>query len=213
MTLKFNLEDNLDEVGVFFSKDTKQMIVRSVRRSIRLASKRLRSDTIDVIRRDYAFQSKKEVKKFLKERVMLKGNALHRFLFEITVRARGPQLIRFVRGNKSPRNQRGVSPKKRRPLTIEIRPGARRKDRSLFIALASNGNPIVFRRKSNKRPRGSGEILAQRAPAVSRAITPQRRTWLARRAIERMNKAFVADMSFRLQNASGSLKIRARRAA
>jgi hypothetical protein len=110
--------------------------------------------------------NKDQKKTFLYTLDKLKGK-LHELSITLMVSSRSPSLLRFVRGNKEPRNQKGIKPSRRKKVIVEVTPGKRQKLDKGFIVKGKYNQKIVAQHargaKWNPRKGGTRFIWGQRS--------------------------------------------------
>lgn len=123
--------------------------------------------------------SVKEIKtKFINVEKARKGL----LLATVTISARELTMIRFIKGPKRPRKQKGIEVRKRKPLRAAVDKGKTRILKGAFIAFPHKGKPQVFRRMSDTKRVGRRKVQKLRIlrtpslavlvdrPQLSRAI-------------------------------------------
>ena len=91
------------------------------------------------------------------------GMNINQMEAQIKISGESISLIRFVKGSKLPRSQKGISVRKRKALRFEVKPSLIRARQKLFIARGKSNNVHVFLRAGNK-------IIKQNAPGLAQVF-------------------------------------------
>lgn len=168
--IRINIEDSLDDMNVFLTKARTDALVKAAKSSMnRGISKSNTSSRKQIRKRLYRLKAS-EVKTMLKPNKTSSKVDLQGLEVGLASRQRGPTMMRFVKGQKSPRKQKGIPVAKRKPVRVEIRPGRTHKLGRAFIAKAKGDRNQVFRRKG----KDSNPIAVQRLPRLSIAFFEQK---------------------------------------
>lgn len=164
-------------------KDMQKRLERLNHKALPKANKRAINRSLIAIRKD----SIKDIQKFYKLKrgdLVKSGNALGSaialrkasgtslgFMFgEVKFSNKPINMLKFVSGKKAPRDQKGVSPKRRRKIKVEVTPGQKKTKQLDFIQRGKNGKMFVFRRRKGTVKNGKEVLAAQKIPSLSVAL-------------------------------------------
>ena len=163
--LNIQIETNLKEVDVFLTGLKEKALVKSTRRSLNRTLSQFQTQLNRKIRQRRKLKASEIKRRFLRLE-KAKGNMLRTMNAELAVSGDPVGLIRFVIGKKEPKSQAGIPVNKRKPITVQIRPGKRTKLEHVFIAKGKGGKNQVFRRKTTK----SFPIVKQSTASLSKMV-------------------------------------------
>ena len=178
MAIKVDLISNLDELQLFLKDLPKKMVPKANRMAIRRTSKILVTESVRAIRKVRSLGAREIRKDFFKTKLMVQGFDVNQHRAELAIRKRPVSLIRFVRGSKNPRPQRGIKVRRRRPLRVSVVPGKTSTLQDAFIAKGRGNRNHVFRRRTVKNT----PIIKQSIPSLHLLFTEKE----FRRPIERI---------------------------
>lgn len=164
---------HIKEVDRLLNGLEKRDMAKLVRRVLNKTATRAKTQTSKTIRQFRKIKASEVNRRLLRIR-KASGNDPMRMFSSVSVSGKPLTMLRFVKGDKSPPKpkSKGISPRKRRSLRVEIVPGKTKRLVNSFVqrGRARNtvkpGNTLVFRRQTKRRL----PIAAQIVPAVSRLI-------------------------------------------
>lgn len=185
----------LKKVDTLLKTLPKKVITRSVRQGFNRGIRAVRSDAIKLVffKRKFAKGKSAVARRFKLD--LATGNKLEGLVARLKAQTRSINIINFVKGPKRPRDQKGISPKDRKPLRFEIIRGKSTIHGKAFIAVArrgkqtkGKGNTLVFIRRK-KEGRRRGVLIPKAVPGVSSVIDePAVENLLRRRVNERVKR-------------------------
>ena len=119
---------------------------------------------------------------------------------QLEFQSRGLALIEFVRGSKSPTEQKGIKVKSRRKVRVEVKPGRKYVVRGGFIARTQARGIQVFKRtRKNRR-----DLLMQTTPSLGQLLLRDTKNKIAAtlqtRGAQLFRKNFMQDLEFRVSD-------------
>lgn len=188
MSLEVTLIHNLKKVEADFRRLKSRGIVNATRKAL---NKTVVSTNVKIAREFAKVRALKigVIKKDFLTMVKARGSDFNKLSARVIISGRSVQLIRFVSGDKSPRNQKGVKPvSRRRKLRVRVIPGKSNVRGKLFIAKSHRGKNLVFRRIGNKRTPSKRD--KQKGPIAVR-VTPSLATIFKRQKFQSRIETFV----------------------
>jgi len=183
--IKIDIEHSLDDMNVWLTKSRTNLLFKAAKSAMNRGISKSNTSSKKQIRKKVYRLKASEVKSMLgMNKVRGSTGRLDGLEVGLKSRQRGPTMIRFVKGQKTPRKQKGIPVSKRKPVRVEIRPGRTHKLGRAFIAKAKGDRNQVFRRKG-KEP---NPIAVQRLPRLSIAFFQER--GYRERVIETFRKTF-----------------------
>lgn len=194
INVNISLEKDLNEIKVFLDEFRTKALVNATRKSFNRTVSTLRTRSNKEVREHRKLKAGEINRRFF--RVMkARGSRLDRLEASLDISGDPISLIRFVKGDKNPRNQKGIKVKKRKPLKVEVKPGRRVQLKSAFIAKGSGGKNQIFRRRTGKR----NPIVKQSVPALSTLFSRDRfRAPLEAFANAKLSQEFERTFEFEL---------------
>ena len=158
MAIQIKIEHNLTDLSATLDKIKRRAATTAVRQALNRTIMSTRSQTNKAFRQERKLKVSDINNKYTSIK-RATGLNIDTMQSEIRIKSKSLSLINFVRGQKLPRAQKGISVVKRKPLKFEIKPNAIKDRRHLFIARGKSGNVHVFRRQGKK-------LLKQNAPGL-----------------------------------------------
>lgn len=195
MSFKISInDDDLGEILLKFRRLNERQLGNATRQALNKTLTKMRGITQKRILQTYALK-KKDTKGGLKERKAF-GTDIHKMRAILFIKGRPIPLIKFVKGNKEPRNNKGKSIKSRAKLKVEVKRGQPKSRRDIFIVRGHGGQNVVVRRQKSKRARPLGG--RESAPGLSTIIRrPETSMAILKLAKRRLHKEL--DRSLNLQ--------------
>lgn len=137
----------------------------------------------------------RDIKKDFFTLVRARGSDFARLNAQLIVSNKVLSLIRFIVGPREGRSQKGIPVRKRKPVTVHVRPGRRVKLKGAFVAKGRGGNNQIFRRRTKK----STPIVKQSVPSLASLFNrPKFRVPLETFAQQRFEIEFNRAFEFQL---------------
>lgn len=161
MSLKISIQDNFLDLAEAFKELDARQLEAAGRRAINRTLITMRKEAIIEITKRVKIKSKELRERYisldkpganvstLEGSIVFSGESLH--------------LMKFVKGDRSPIQQKGIPIKRRRKLKVEITPGKRFILKGGFIQKANS--PQVFKRGRDSK------LIRQTAPSIAFMIT------------------------------------------
>lgn len=175
MALKIKLESDIEKaiqrLGTFknrtVAKLTRQTLNRTLKKGNTVASKEIRKER-KISKAELDGSKKKGFRGLLSQRKAV-GSVIDRMQATLSASTRTLGFIRFVpKGQRKKQLQRGISPKKRKKLSIEIKPGRKRKLPSAFIQRGGKNNTLQVFRRLSKKNNGKHTLLRQAVQSIAK---------------------------------------------
>lgn len=179
-------KDALKKLDVFLTRFNDKALTTAFKKASNTALRKLSTQANKQLRTRRKLK-KSEIKSDYFTEKKAFGTRLTQMRASLEIASKPISLIRFLKGNKSPRPQSGIPVKKRKLLKIEIVPGKTVRTKA-FIAKGRNNNNHLFRRRTkNQTP-----IVKQATKALSVVVTRNKlRRPLERFAGNELNKEFT----------------------
>lgn len=203
MSLTISLDQkSINKTILKLEKFNDKAITKATRQAINKTVIKLQSL---VIRRLLLMRKLKkgELKKRFTSTRKARGNDINAMRGIVEIKGTTVSLIRFVKGSKDPRKQKGISVRKRRPIKVEVIPGRVTRVKGAFIAKGSGGKNQLFRRIDNKlrkkKGKQKGPIAKQASAALSLLIQrAEVKAALIKFANRELGKQFETALKFQL---------------
>lgn len=204
MSLNITLTDNLKKVAADFRGIKNKAIVNATRKAL---NKTVVSTGVKIAREFKKVRALKigVIKKDFLKLVKARGSNFAKLQAMVIISGRRVQLIRFVSGDKSPRNQKGLAVSKRRKLRVRVIPGKSNVRGKIFIAKSHGGKNLVFRRIDNKlnkskRAKQKGPLAVRTTPAFTTIFKRQKfqrgiETFVGRRLLIEFDRAIKLELA------------------
>ena len=198
MSFDVKLTDNFFEVLDAFKELDTNAILSAARRALNRTIVTVRKESFVEIKRHVKVKSG-ELRKDYTWLEKAKGGGVDSVEAAVHFSRAPLPLLLFVKGSKTPIQQKGIRVKARRRLTVEIQPGKKLKIQSGFIQRVKSLQ--VFKRKS------SGGLAKQGTPSVAhivltKGIGPR----LAQLAQERLNVNVLKELDYQLGKARARIR-------
>lgn len=195
LSFKIDVSTNINEAYTAFRNLNKREIPRACKRSIGRALVTLRKEAIPILQKEVRLKS--SVLKDYMNIIKPTGSRLDGLSGSLVFSSKPISMIHFVKGSKTPENQKGKKVSRRRKLKYEYKPGRSEIIRHGFIANGKSGNTHVFKRKGV----GSLPIMKQSAPSLGALIMKKTKNTLASTFTQRGQELFThylqAELKFR----------------
>lgn len=197
--MDIRIKTNLREVDVFLDNLKLKIMGQATRASINKSIRATRTHASKEVR-SYLNLKAREFKEDHTKSIMARGSKLESIYGEISFSGHEIPLLKFVTGDKSTIQQKGIPVKKRRTLKVKIRRGKSIKATGAFIQKVRTKQ--VFRRGR------SGKLYKQSVPSVAHYIRTKMalRQSLERKAKDVYWKNFENQWSWRLEKERNKLK-------
>jgi hypothetical protein len=164
--IDIDFEEGFRKIEKHLSYAGKKAAPKANRRALNRSLTTLRNSLLDNIRLHYRVQ-KKETKDGFFTSKNASGNNPNKQMAKLTVSGRAISLIRFLsKARRKPLKQKGIKVSKRKPLRLQVKPGANTTLKKAFIAQGRNNNWQVFRRRTGRTKNGKEVIARQSAPSL-----------------------------------------------
>lgn len=174
MSLQVSIDDRqIRKLNLELKKFSGKALQTAQQQAINRTASGLQTFINRKIREERKLKAGEIKKQFMKIDKARKG----RLIATVTISGRVIPLIRFIKGSKSPRKQKGIAVRRRKELKAEIDKGHTTKMGSAFIAKDHKGKNQVFRRHANalrkRRNSQKGPIGIQMTPSLAVLISRQ----------------------------------------
>ena len=202
MTIRIRLTDNLKHVDLQLGEIKNKTIVTSMRQALNKSIVSARKMAIEQIQ----LQRKLKTSYIKNKQTYMdraRGSKIEHLYSSIKFMSKSIALIEFLRGKKEPRSQKGIKPKSRRKIRVQVKPGKNIRLHKGFLARGHGGKVNVFRRTDNKvrkPPNQKGPLAIQKMPSIARLVEkPKISTPLQNFAAKRLGIEFERALNYQLQ--------------
>lgn len=189
-TMRIKIETNLLDIANGLGALGQKHLFRAVRRSINRSLPTMRAKSVELVKRDLNLKSSR-----IRQGIQLnkaRGSSIFNIEGSIAYDSIPVPMLEFVRGAKTPIQQKGVKVKRRRKLKIEIKPGRKVILAHAFIQRVRTLQ--VFKRKNERRLAKQG--IHSVAQEVFRSYKANR---IAEEGLKKFESEFQRDWDVRLQ--------------
>jgi len=209
LSIDITIEDNLKKVDANLKLLKNTLLPIAMRQALNKTLSSVVTKTVRKLREERALKAvtikgstKKGIKGFMKT-FKSKGKNINKLKSKMWITGRSIPMIEFVRGSKDPREQKGIPVKRRKKISVRIRPGKTFKKKKLFIAKSNKGRNMVFRRMDNqlrKTPNQKGPIAEQSTTSLAsifrrRRVSRPIETFARRKLLIEFKRSFKLQMS------------------
>jgi len=169
----FNLkidETIVEDLNILLTAKLMRLVGRAAKSAMNRSLSKTNTQAVKITKLSLYKLKSSQLKKAFLRKSNVRITDLEKLEAKLGSRIQGPTMIRFVKGQKDPRPQRGIPVKKRKLVRVEIRPGITRKMPHSFIQKGRGGVNQVFRRETDKR----NPIAVQRLPRLGIALFEDR---------------------------------------
>lgn len=202
--LEIDANDFLKTIPKYVSDIRQRAVPMANRRAINRALIFARKLTIKrtqmhykLTRQELVGSGKKGIKGFLNIR-NARGNNLKQQEGSLDISGRPISMLRFLPPSKrKTQKQKGVSPKRRQKLRVEITPGQKKLHPKDFVQKGKGGQLLVFRRMTGKKKGDKEKLAAQKVPSIPLALKKHKSLDLITRMTNlRYQKNFQREFDF-----------------
>ena len=188
--MNISLDSNLEGLDAFLKSYPKE-VAKATKRSMARMVTSMTKESRNSIKSGHYKTSNREINERTRKIKRLKGPVFNRLEAGLAYSDKPLDLIKFVKGKKSPRKQKGIKVSRRRPIKAEVRPGNVSTLRRTFIAKGRGGNFQAFRRHGKK-------LAKQVVPGLSHKIISslRLRTAVDRAARRRLAREMPINLRF-----------------
>ena len=192
------IEHSLEDAIKFLTVFSKKELVRAHRRALNRTATGLRKEATIAIKKELRLKSGNIKAKRLRVRKAT-GSRFEQLEAALEFSGDPVPMIEFVRGSKKPRDQKGKPVKRRRLISVEIKPGKKFKLKHGFIATVRSQQ--IFKRSS----KGKSKLKKQGIRAVSTLPNIDAfRSPLERYIRTRYEREIAAALKFAINKAAGA---------
>jgi hypothetical protein len=187
------IEDNLDKLNLFLTKDVQKALDQSSRSAMGRAGTTMRKEASKVLRSHVAIKAAEAKRSFFLD-TKVRGN-LWKHSATLKISSIPLPLIGFLVGPKKKTNQKGIAVKSRKAIRVRIRPGKKNiKIRTGFIRDSTKGSGLqIFKRK------GKEGWAKQTVPSQHRIFNKmQTRRPILKKAVDTYETRFQHEFNIRV---------------